>query len=206
MAVGEKASKEKKVVTSSRQRDFITIVSGLPRSGTSMMMRMLEAGGMPAFVDHKRQPDADNPHGYYEFEPVKQLKQSSVWLSNALGAAVKVIYLLLYDLPSDYRYRLIFMRRNLEEVIASQEGMLRRMGRADTSPDVGDMAQLFEINLKQVDQWLPEQDNFELLNMQYDEVIASPAVAAQQIADFLGGGLDQAAMAAVVDPALYRHR
>jgi hypothetical protein len=206
MAVGEKESKEEKVVTSSRQRDFITIVSGLPRSGTSMMMQMLEAGGMPVVVDHERRPDADNPHGYYEFEPVKQLKQNSVWLSNALGAAVKVIYLLLYDLPSDYRYRLIFMRRNLEEVIASQEGMLRRMGRADTSPDVGDMAQLFEINLKQVDQWLPEQDNFELLNMQYDEVIASPAVAAQQIADFLGGGLDQAEMAAVVNPALYRHR
>lgn len=161
---------------------------------------------MRLVVDHERRPDADNPGGYYEFEPVKQLKVDSAWLSDAVGAAVKVIYRLLYDLPGGYRYRVIFMRRRLEEVIASQDTMLRRMGRTASGMDADALARFFELDLKQVDQWLPEQANIDLLDLRYDEVMAKPTVSARRISDFLAGGLDEAAMAAVVDPALYRNR
>ena len=104
----------------------IIIVSGLPRSGTSMMMRMLEAGGIPPLIDNLRRPNEDNPGGYYEFEPVKRTKQDPSWLTTAGGKVVKMVYRLLYDLPTGYEYRVIMMRRTLEEVLASQEAMLKR--------------------------------------------------------------------------------
>ena len=99
--------------------DVITIVSGLPRSGTSLMMQMLEAGGMPVLTDGIRDADEDNPRGYYELEAVKRTKDDPAWLHGAPGKVVKMIYLLLYDLPTTYNYRIIFMRRPLSEVVAS---------------------------------------------------------------------------------------
>ena len=105
---------------------FVTLVSGLPRSGTSMMMQMLHAGGIPAVTDNIRLADKDNERGYYELEAVKRTKDDASWLRDAPGKAVKVIYLLLYDLPTDYTYRVIFMNRNLDEVLASQRAMLER--------------------------------------------------------------------------------
>src|ERR1043165_1737839 len=111
------------------KRKPITVVSGLPRSGTSMMMKMLEAGGMSLLVDNLRTADDDNPAGYYEFEPVKKLSQGDFdWLEEAQGKAVKVIAALLADLPSAYTYQIIFMRRDMFEILASQNKMLLNRG------------------------------------------------------------------------------
>lgn len=187
-------------------RDYITVVSGLPRSGTSMMMRMLEAGGMPVVVDHQRRPDPDNPNGYYEFERVKKLKDDTAWLDDVSGAAVKVIYTLLYDLPTNRRFRCIFMRRNLEEIIASQEAMLKRLGNDGPGPSAADLMRLFQAHLRKVEAWLAEQDHIEVISVWYNDVISDPSGMAEMVNDFLDGGLACEAMAAAVDAGLHRQR
>ena len=111
------------------QREYLTIVSGLPRSGTSMMMRMLDAGGIPALTDHVRAADPSNPNGYYEYEPIKKTKEDPSWLPAAIGMAVKMVHVLLLDLPLSYAYRVLFMQRDIEEVIESQNRMLERLGK-----------------------------------------------------------------------------
>jgi hypothetical protein len=192
---------------SPERSDFITVVSGLPRSGTSMMMRMLEAGGLPVVVDDVRERDIDNPNGYYELEAVKQIRDDPSWLASARGAVVKIIYLLLRDLPSDYEYRVVFMRRDLREVMASQAAMMVRRGTVSASPArPEEMIPLFEAHLREVDEWLREHENFSVLNVRYDDVVREPLAAAGRLDDFLGGGLDLRKMAAAVDPALYRQR
>ncbi len=186
--------------------DFVTIVSGLPRSGTSMMMRMLEAGGMPAVVDHDRKPDDDNPNGYYEFEPIKKLKEDSSWVAGAVGRVVKAVYLLLYDLPKQHQYRVVFMRRDLPEVIASQDTMLRRSGSSTGGIATAVLAKHFQTQLRQVEAWLQQQPNFAVTWVEYAEVVRDPHGAAAAVARFLGGAVDPARMAAGVDPRLYRQR
>ena len=104
----------------------ITIVSGLPRSGTSMMMRMLEAGGMEVVTDNIRKANGDNPHGYFEFEKVKKIKEDSSWLDETFGKVFKMVSMLLYELPSDKNYKIIFMKRNMKEIMASQRIMLKK--------------------------------------------------------------------------------
>src|SRR5262245_3326165 len=110
--------------------ELITIVSGLPRSGTSLMMQIIKAGGLPALTDEVRAEDEDNPRGYLEFERVKKLRQDQAWLNDARGKAVKMVHLLLYDLPQDRQYQVVFMRRDLREVLASQKRMLVRQQKA----------------------------------------------------------------------------
>jgi hypothetical protein len=186
-------------------RPFLTIVSGLPRSGTSLMMKMLEAGGMEVVVDNIRAADIDNPRGYYEFEPVKQTKNDSSWIAPALGKAVKMVYLLLLDLPPDYDYRVVFMRRNLDEVLASQKAMLDRLGK--TSPlDDAKMAALFRDQLAKFDAWSQGRPNLRLLDVSYNAAVAEPLPIAHVVNDFLGGGLNTEAMSQIVDPSLYRNR
>ena len=186
-------------------RPFLTIVSGLPRSGTSLMMKMLEAGGLPVLVDHVREADVDNPRGYYEFEPVKSLKADASWVAPALGKAVKMVYLLLMDLPQDQEYHVVFMRRNLEEVLASQRAMLDRMGRPSPLDDAK-MAALFRDGLARFEAWVADRPNFRLLDVSYNGLVTDPALILPEVDRFLGGGLDLAAMARVVDPSLYRNR
>ena len=186
--------------------DFITIVSGLPRSGTSMMMRMLEAGGIPVVVDNIRTADQDNPAGYYEFEPVKQTSKDDSWLESAGGKAVKMVYRLLYDLPTNYKYRVLFMRRKLEEVLASQQKMLQRNGKADAAIGDEQMAHLFRSQLQKFEAWLPQQPAFTMLEVSYNDLLRDPDPIVQEINNFLGGSLDTDAMVQVVDPALYRNR
>jgi Sulfotransferase domain len=193
-------------MTSEPRCDFITIVSGLPRSGTSMMMRMLEAGGMPVVVDHDRKPDADNPNGYYEIEAVKKLKEDASWVESAVGKALKAIYLLLYDLPKDFRYRVIFVRRSLQEVIASQDTMLRRSGASTGSMDSQRLARHFETQLHHLAEWLRQQPNMAVLFVDYADAVTNPSGTAARVARFLGGCVEPAKMAAVVDPNLYRQR
>jgi hypothetical protein len=185
---------------------FVTIVSGLPRSGTSMMMRMLEAGGLPVVTDRLREADIDNPMGYYEFEPVKKVKEDQGWLEDAQGKAVKMVYSLLYHLPATSRYRVLFMRRKLEEVLASQRKMLERLGKADDKISDAQMAQMFRSQLQKFDAWIKGQPNFAILEVDYNGVVADPAEQAQKINTFLGGQLNAEAMSKVVDTSLYRNR
>ncbi len=187
-------------------RDYVTIVSGLPRSGTSMMMRMLDDGGIEAMTDKIRAADEDNPKGYYEFEPVKQTKKDPSWLTEAPGKAVKLVYLLLYDLPAGYRYRVLFMRRTLAEVLDSQDVMLKRRGKQQSDMSHEQLVKSFEAQLDKMQSWLAEQDNFEVLYVDYNEMVADPASQVRAIDQFLDGGLDTDAMLGVVDPALYRRR
>ena len=185
---------------------YLTIVSGLPRSGTSMAMRMIDQGGIPALIDEIRQADDDNPKGYYEFEPVKQTKKDASWLATAAGKVVKMVYRLLYDLPNTHQYRVVFMKRRLEEVIASQNVMLERRGKAGGSLSDEQLLATFRKEIEKIEQWLAEQPNFKTLYVMYNEVLedAGPKVAA--INKFLGGNLDTEKMLAVVDKSLYRQR
>jgi hypothetical protein len=194
-------------LTGADKAEFITVVSGLPRSGTSMMMKMLEAGGLPPVTDELRAADEDNPKGYYEFERVKQMDQGDTgWVIDARGKVIKVISALLKHLPAGEQYRVVFVRRNMPEILASQRKMLIRRGEDPDKMDDAQMAMLFEKHLSQIDEWLRAQSNFRVLYVHYSEVLADPQPQIAKINDFLGGTLDATAMAKMVDPDLYRNR
>ena len=176
------------------QKDFIMIVSGLPRSGTSMAMQMIEAGGLAALTDKIRTPDSDNPRGYYEFEPAKKTKEDPSWLADAPGKVVKMVYRLLYDLPQDREYRVVFVRREMDEILRSQEVMLKRLGEG-AGPPPEQMAALFEAQIAEFQQWLPAQTGIAILYVHYKDVIADARRQAERIDEFLGGGLDVAGRA-----------
>jgi hypothetical protein len=186
----------------------IAVVSGLPRSGTSMAMKMLEAGGMPVLVDGLRKPDVSNPNGYYEFEPVKELDKGGdvQWLADARGRAVKIISFLLTYLPETYEYRVIFMRRDLHEAVASQNTMLAQRGESRDGADDERMCRLYEGHLEKVERFLASRSCFSTLTIAYEDVVQNPSLAAHRMNEFLGGTLDVVKMAAVADPALYRNR
>ena len=144
-------------------KDVITIVSGLPRSGTSMMMQMLRSGGLEVVTDEIRKADEDNPRGYFELERVKKLKEDKFWLSECVGKAIKVISVILFDLPSHYNYKIIFMQREIEELLASQKLMLQRRGGKGAEVGEEEMAGKFVEHLKQVEDWLARQGNIQVL-------------------------------------------
>lgn len=184
----------------------VIVVSGLPRSGTSVMMQMVVAGGLEPLSDGTRTADEDNPRGYLELEAVKRTRQDPSWLDRAGGKVVKVIHLLLRDLPPDHRYQVIFMRRDVKEVVKSQRVMLARSGRQGANLTDEKLAAIFEGQVRETESWLARQPNFRLLTVEHRDTIERPAGVARAVNEFLGGGLDEAAMAAVVDPALYRQR
>ncbi|HRN68903.1 MAG TPA: sulfotransferase [Promineifilum sp.] len=194
-------------LTKSGKDEFITVVSGLPRSGTSMMMKMLEAGGIPPVTDELREADEDNPKGYYEFERVKQMDQGDTrWVVEARGKVVKVISALLKHLPPGEQYRVVFVRRNMPEILASQRKMLIRRGEDPDKMDDAQMALLFEKHLKQIDEWLKGQPNFRVLYVHYSDVLADPRPQIAKINEFLGDNLNTQAMIQAIDPKLYRNR
>lgn len=185
----------------------LTIVSGLPRSGTSMMMKMLEAGGVPIMTDSVRTADVDNPKGYYEYERVKDLEKETdkSYIREGRGKALKVISWLLKDLPDDNRYRIVFMRRDLGEVIASQNKMLKHRGEVDNSDDRM-MVDAYMNHLASVRILARKRSNFEMLEVRYDTAVKDPAAAARLVNSFLGGKLDEGKMHQMVDAELYRNR
>jgi hypothetical protein len=186
---------------------FIPIVSGLPRSGTSLMMNMLAAGGLEVLTDQLRTPDDDNPVGYFELEEVKKLmKGEHSWLARSNGKAVKVISTLLPYLPDGYHYRIIFMRRAIEEVLASQRRML--INRSENPDKVSDdqMAEMFAKDLQQSERWITSQAHTTRIDIDYKQLIANPRPLVAEINKFLGGGLDEDKMLGVIDPSLYRQR
>jgi len=187
-------------------RNSIIVVSGLPRSGTSMMMQMLRAGGMDVITDGIRNADEDNPRGYFELEQVKKLKESIEWLAECRGKAVKVISMLLCDLPSDYHYKIIFMQREIKEVLASQRVMLKRRGVAGDGISDDEMAKKFEKHLTQVAHWIAQQKNMEVLYVPYNEVIQKPIFYSEKVNGFLEQDFNTKSMADAVEETLYRQR
>jgi hypothetical protein len=200
-------SKLKRMVRRVRFGKPVVVVSGLPRSGTSMLMKMLEAGGLPVVADGIRTADEDNPKGYYEDERVKGLAEQAdkSWLDAARGQAIKVISFLLKELPASHNYQVLFLRRNLSEVLASQAKMLTRRGEP-TDTDDARMRELFENDLWRASYLLKHAPQFEALDVEYREVLDNPTGQARRINTFLGGRLDETAMASVVDKQLYRNR
>ena len=189
---------------------WVTVVSGLPRSGTSLMMQTLAAGGIPPLTDATRLADASNPRGYLELEAVKRLKTDRSWLPQARGKAVKVIHLLLPELAGagaeGLAYRVVMMRRPVTEVVASQRAMLARQGKASAAVPDAQLEKLFADQLARVERWLEGRPEFAVCTVDYPELVARPAESAARLNAFLGGSLDEAAMARTVDPALYREK
>ncbi len=185
---------------------FITIVSGLPRSGTSMMMQMLAAGGMPLLTDETRPPDANNPRGYFEYEPVKRTRDDCSWVRRAPGLAVKVIYALLRHLPAGQEFRVILMRRETEEVLSSQIAMLQRSGALGSALAPDRMAEAFARDLAGVLSELARRPEFRLLEVTYGDCLSAPATVAAQLNGFLGGHLSEEQMAKVPDRTLCHYQ
>jgi Sulfotransferase domain len=184
----------------------ITIVSGLPRSGTSLMMQMLAAAGLPILSDGERQADVDNPRGYLEWDRIKQLPTDPSCIAEAEGKAVKVISRLLLSLPEGHDYRIIFMQRPLAEVLASQEVMLRHRGTAKPGADAAAIAAAFESHLREVHAWLDSKTYVRTLRIPYHEVLRSAKDIAQSLTRFLEIELNTDAMTHQVDATLYRNR
>jgi predicted AlkP superfamily phosphohydrolase/phosphomutase/tetratricopeptide (TPR) repeat protein len=197
----EKAEQSREFIKS-RIKGSITIVSGLPRSGTSMAMQMLNAAGLEILTDNLRQNDNNNPKGYYEYDKVKRLAQDNSWLHEADGKVVKVISHLLQYLPDTYTYKIIFMQREMKEVLKSQQKML---GKDDTVYPAA-LAETFKKQLEKTISWVEAQPNMELLFINYSDVISNPEEQAENINDFLGGELDTAKMTAAIDKELYRNK
>jgi hypothetical protein len=187
--------------------DPITIVSGLPRSGTSMMMQILQAGGLQILTDNLRAADDDNPKGYYEYERVKKLPDGdTAWVMDSRGKAVKVISALLEHLPTGFDYKIIFMRREMDEVLASQKQMLIRRDEPTDKASDETMSEMFDKHLLDIKAWLAQQPNMQVLYIKYDQLLVDPDPHIQAIAEFLSADLDVGAMLAVPDKNLYRQK
>lgn len=185
----------------------ITIVSGLPRSGTSLMMRILEAGGMSVIVDNVRKADEDNPGGYYEYEKVKELEQDNSWMGTARGKAIKIVSPLLYYVPQneEYTYKIIFMRRDLDEILASQRKMAERLQQQNSFLDSELKANYIE-HLRELEKWLCQKDCLETLHVDYAEIIFNTRTTVSHIRNFLKKDLNISRMAETVDDSLYRQK
>jgi hypothetical protein len=182
----------------------IIIVSGLPRSGTSLMMQMLDQGGVEVVTDNLRTADTDNPRGYYEYEQVKKIERDQSWLPATRGKAFKMVSQLLYHLPAGEQYRIIFMERDLDEMLVSQEKMLQRLGQPSAPRDA--VRRAFIAHLERLHDWLRKQANMTVLQVGYKDLIEKPRAQAERVREFLGGTADVEGMVKAVDPSLYRNR
>lgn len=197
----------KKLFGGKNYGDPIYVISGLPRSGTSMAMKMLDAGGLGTVVDGERTADEDNPKGYFEDERVKRLHEMTdkTWVKEARGKVIKVISFLLKDLPDTNYYKVVFMRRNLDEVLASQNKMLDNRGEPNETPD-DRMKELYKTHVGQVENLLAARENYEVIYMDYTAILDKPLECAIKLNGFLDLDLDTDKMASVVDKNLYRNR
>ncbi len=185
---------------------MITIVSGIPRSGTSLMMQMMAAGGMPVLTDGQRSADANNPRGYYELESVKSLSRNAEVVGQAEGKVVKIISSLLPTLPKQFEYRVIFMCRPLEEVVSSQNRMLERLGKEVPTTPTASVIAAFQEHLAKIKSWLGQQPNIAVLYVEYPAVLEAPEKEAGRICTFLGRDLDIPAMTRQIEQSLHREK
>lgn len=189
-------------------KNEVIVVSGLPRSGTSLMMQILEKAGLEILVDQTRPADMDNPRGYYEYEPVKYLKDGDrSWIQQAKGKGIKIISHLLFFLPPQYKYKIVFMRRKLSEIVASQNAMLQHLGKEETkSISEADLIGVFSKHLHDVTGWLAGQENVRTIFVDYNELIKYPAESLVPVERFLALPLVSPEILKVVDPSSYRQR
>lgn len=189
-------------------KDTIIVVSGLPRSGTSLMMQILEKAGLPLLTDQLRTADLDNQRGYYEYEPVKFMKAGDLtWLELAKGKVVKVISHLLAYLPSSYPVKVIFMLRDLSEVVASQDHMLKNRGEVEkTTVGDGELVRIFEKHLQDIKSWIAQQPKIEVVYIDYNHLMQDPSTALAPLEGFLGINVTAPGVLSVVDPKYYRQR
>jgi len=187
--------------------DDVIVVSGLPRSGTSMMMKMLDAAALPIMTDNERAADEDNPKGYFEYARVKDLKDEAdkSWVREARGQVLKVISHLLETLPDENFYRVILVRRDFDEIIASQNKMLERRGEENQAAD-STVKEAYIRHLVDIRYMVRRRPNFEMIEVQFVQAMEAPRIFATDVNKFLGGNLDVESMMAVVDLELYRNR
>ncbi len=186
--------------------NIITIVSGLPRSGTSMMMQILESGGMKVVTDNIRKANEDNPHGYYEYEKVKKIKEDTGWLKESRGKAFKMVSQLLYDLPSDENYKVIFMKRKMNEILASQSKMLERMGGSRDGTSDAKMGEFFNKHLLKIIDWIEVRKYIDVLYIDYNDLLTNPDEHIKTLNQFLNYKLNEGKAVKVIDSSLYRNR
>ena len=184
------------------QENQVTIVSGLPRSGTSLMMQMLDKGGLDILQDQLREADISNPKGYYEYKPVMSLYKDNSWLSKGQDKAVKVVAPLLKYLDSTLRYKIVFMRRDLNEIIQSQQKMI---GKSEQEFPVT-LYNKYQKLLANVTLWDKSEPGVEILYVNYTDVLESPAIELARIEKFLGIAINKQEMINCVDVSLYRNR
>ncbi len=184
--------------------ESVTIVSGLPRSGTSMMMQMLTAGGIAPWKDEVRVDDDDNPKGYYEYEKVKSLARDNSWLNDAKGHVIKIVAPLLPSIPAG-SYRIVFMDRDMDEILRSQSKMLERSGKAGARLSTEQLSKVFQGHLLRAEDFV-QSAGYPLLHVAHRNCVENPTEVASKLNDFFDGGLDEAAMTAMVDASLYRQR
>jgi len=194
--------------TSFKKEGIITVVSGLPRSGTSMMMKMLDMGNMPLLIDNIRTADTDNPRGYYEFEPVKTMESDNSWLEKARGRAVKIVSPLLEHLALDVnlRYKIIFMIRKIDEVLASQRKMVERLNKGGDAIKDNTLKQNYASHLDKTKKLLAENKHIDVIYINYSDVISDPLEVSETVSRFLGTDLNTEKMAMAIDQSLYRQR
>jgi hypothetical protein len=186
--------------------DIVNIVSGLPRSGTSLMMKMLEEGGLVPLIDNIREADIDNPKGYYELERVKKLPDDTTWLPDAKGKVVKILAELIKHLPDAYTYRIVFMMRDLDEIISSQRKMMVRRGEdPDKVPD-DEMKELLRAYLRNLKVFVNSHPNMKVCYISYNDLMMDPDLSIDEISDFFNGKLDPKRMRQAIDEKLYRNR
>jgi tetratricopeptide (TPR) repeat protein len=185
---------------------FVTVVSGLPRSGTSLVMQMLEAAGLDVLTDGRRVADENNPRGYLELEQVKNLRADNAWLGEAQGKVVKIIAQLLPYLPRPYRYKIVFVDRDLDEILASQRAMLHRDGRDGAKLSDDQLRRVFATQSSRMQRWIASQPNIDSLVVNHRALVTDPAEPAAAINALFNNALDIQRMTAVVDPSLYRQR
>ena len=185
---------------------MITVVSGLPRSGTSLMMQMLHAGGMPVLTDNLRTPDANNPQGFLEYEKVKALKKDNSWMGEAEGKVVKIVSHLLQSMDMKYQYQVVFMVRDVDEVVSSQASMLERLGKTGSQAPTESLLRHYARHLAEIREWLDTQPNFRVLYTYHRDAVLETEREVTKINEFLGGRLDVAKMKAIINKSLYRER
>ena len=196
----------KNIFTAKSKAEPIFIVSGLPRCGTSMMMQMLEAGGMQVITDHIREADEDNPRGYYEFEKVKKIKEDYSWLDDCHGKVFKMVSALLYYLPNVKECKIVFMKRKMDEMLTSQNTMLHRQGRRDAVVSDAEMAKKLDKHLLRLETWLAKQRNLNVIYINYNSVIENALKNAKTVAQFLNLPMDIDKMVKAVESSLYRQK
>jgi hypothetical protein len=191
-----------------QEANQVVVVSGLPRSGTSLMMKLLQKAGLPILTDNVRAADGDNQGGYYEYEPVKWMKEGDKsWMKNAVGKGVKIISHLLPNLPAGYSYKVVFMTRDLREIIASQDAMLKNRHEMEEKPiDEGKLAQIFAQHVEKIRDWMANQANIEVIYVDYNQLVKNPVEQLKKLETPLNLKLNAADIISEINPAYYRQR